>query len=120
VFLLFVYGVVARFRNLASPIPAFETVEFLRGEEDVNPTFNPPTWKARVFFYIRHLGISLKTCPAWVALPSTRLHQHSFPEFTDAFQLLHQAKYSFVRVEIPSRKPVFVYHLTYSMEQSPS
>jgi len=30
-------------------------------------------------------------------------------EFTGAFQLLHPAKYSFVRVKIPSRKPVFLY-----------
>jgi hypothetical protein len=86
---------VARFRNLASTIPAFETAEFSRGGEDVSPTFNPPTWKARVFLYIRHLGISLKTCPAWVALPSTRLRQHSFLR-----SLVHSS--SFTQLNIPS------------------
>jgi len=93
--LLFVYRVVARFRDLASPLPAFETVEFLRGEEDVSPTFNPPAWKARVFLYTRHLGISSKICPAWVAPPSTRLSQHSFPS-----SLVHSS--SFTRLNIPS------------------
>jgi hypothetical protein len=51
VFLSFVYGVVARFRNLASPISAFETVDFLRGEEDVSPTFNPQPGR-QVYFSI--------------------------------------------------------------------
>ena len=47
VLLLFVYGVVAHFRDLSYPLPAFETVEFLQGDKDVSPMSNPQPGRPR-------------------------------------------------------------------------
>jgi hypothetical protein len=107
------------FSGLDFPVTGVEKVELLRGEEDVSPTFNPQPGRPG-YFSISGISASrsISIQHGWPYHQLTAPTQLS--EFNGACQLLHQAIYSFVGVEIPSRKPIFVYLLTYSTEQSSS
>jgi hypothetical protein len=47
----------------------------------------------------RNYGISLKTSPAWVTLPTATLLPAQLSKFTKARKFLYRAKYAFDKVE---------------------
>jgi len=74
VFVFFFYGASACCQAMASPISGYRTTELLRGD-NITTTPNP---QPRVPGHLSLSGISLTTCPAWVAVQADKLPSAQF------------------------------------------